>query len=107
MSYSGRYGGGTGGDLGRPGRQLERVLPAVHKGGQAEDAEATLVGAEANGLTSHLSRLTSVKPHTLQQRDILGITVQEIEHRTDLRVRKLACLTNPRNQFSLVGGFKL
>ena len=35
-----RYGGFSGGDLGRAGRQLERVLPAVHKGGQAKDTEA-------------------------------------------------------------------
>ncbi len=35
-----RYGGGTGDHLGRIGRQLERVLQTVYKGGQAEDAEA-------------------------------------------------------------------
>ena len=34
-----RYGGGAGGDLGGAGRQLERLLLVVYKGGEAEDAE--------------------------------------------------------------------
>ncbi len=42
-----RYGGGAGGYLGRLGRQLERVLPAVYKGGEAEDAQAA--GLSPNG----------------------------------------------------------